>query len=61
VRAIFLSMMVAKANIRAVFQYKQVSPEIAHVKTQAILRIIAASLKKQNLKEKECGECLTKV
>jgi len=53
--------MVAKANIKATFQYKQISPELARVKTMAILRILEDALRRQsNRKEQECGECLTK-
>lgn len=40
-------MLLDKSNIKAVYRYKQVSPEIAQVKTQAVLRILSDAFKKQ--------------
>jgi hypothetical protein len=55
-------MLSDKSYRKTTFRYKQVSPEIAQVKTNAILRILADVLKRQQIKEnEEGGKCLIKV
>lgn len=39
--------MYAITDRKAIFKYKQVSPEMAYVKTQAVLRILVDALKQQ--------------
>jgi hypothetical protein len=49
-------MALDKSNIKAVYRYKQVSPEVAQVKTQAVLRILSDALKKNRrvIDETDC-------